>query len=120
MAVFMETLIDPPVNGAFWVNLVANCFGLTLTSFLAGWLSDRLGRVKVMMFGAISVAIAGPFMVLIISRGNTVEALFAQTALCFFLSFYCGVSECLQFIVSPRTLYCVPFLLGTNEFKFEI
>mmetsp|Transcript_2917 Transcript_2917/g.5198 ORF Transcript_2917/g.5198 Transcript_2917/m.5198 type:complete len:467 (+) Transcript_2917:193-1593(+) len=89
MAIFMETLIDPSVNGAFWVNLAANCV-LTLTSFLTGWLSDRVGRVKMMTFGAISVGIAGPFMVYIISWGKTVDALFAQMTLCFFLSFYCG------------------------------
>ena len=49
MAIFMDTLIDSPVNGAFWVNLVANCVGLTMTSFFAGWLSDRVGRVKMMV-----------------------------------------------------------------------
>jgi len=90
MAIFMDTLINPPVNGAFWVNLAANCFGLTLTGFFTGWLSDRVGRVKVMAFGAITVGIAAPFLIYIISGGNTVEALFAQMALCFFLAFYCG------------------------------
>lgn len=97
----METLIDPPVNGAFWVNLIANVFGLTLTSFIAGALSDRFGRVKMMTVGAISVGIAGPFMVWIISWGKTVEALFAQLALCFFLSIYCGVSSmfCLTYCI---------------------
>merc|ERR1712194_451766 len=89
MAVFMEALIDPPVSGAFWVSLAANCC-LTLTSFFAGWLSDRVGRIRMMTFGAISVGIAGPFMLYIISWGQAVEALFAQLALCFFLSFYCG------------------------------
>lgn len=90
MAVFMETLIETPVNGAFWVNLSANCIGLTLISFFTGWLSDYVGRVRMMAFGAISVAISGPFMVHVISLGNTVNAALAQNGLCFFLSFYCG------------------------------
>jgi len=90
MAIYMEDLIDPPVPGAFWVNLASNCIGLTVTSFVAGWLSDRMGRVRTMTFGAISVGIAGPFMLYIISCGRTVEALFAQTTLCFLLSFYAG------------------------------
>ena len=86
----METLITPPIQGAFWVNLIANIFGLTMTSFFAGWLSDRWGRVNTMTFGAITVGIIGPIMVWIISWGNTVQALFAQIAICFFLSFYAG------------------------------
>ena len=90
MAVYMQTLLVPPINGAFWVNLIANVFGLTAISFLAGWLSDRYGRVKLMTFGAVSVGIIGPIMVWIISWANTIQAVFAQTALCFFLSFYCG------------------------------
>ena len=48
MAIFMSELIEPPVPGSFWVNLGANVFGLTLTSFFTGWLSDRVGRVKLM------------------------------------------------------------------------
>ena len=48
MAIYMELLISPAVPGSFWVNLGSNVFGLTLTSFFAGWLSDRYGRVNMM------------------------------------------------------------------------
>lgn len=89
MAIFMETLIDPSVDGAFWVNLASNCL-LMVTSFFTGWLSDRVGRVKLMAFGAISVGAVAPVMVWIISWGKTADALFAQMAICFLLSFYCG------------------------------
>jgi len=89
MVIYMESLISPPISGAFWVNLASNIVGLTMVSFLAGWLSDRVGRVKLMTFGAVSVGIIAPVMVWIISVGNTVEALFAQMAICVFLSFYC-------------------------------
>mmetsp|Transcript_7663 Transcript_7663/g.11366 ORF Transcript_7663/g.11366 Transcript_7663/m.11366 type:complete len:460 (-) Transcript_7663:34-1413(-) len=92
MAIFMSELIEPPVPGSFWVNLGANVFGLTLTSFFTGWLSDRVGRVKLMSFGAISTGIVAPVMVWLISEsgGKVAEALFAQLCLTFFFSFYCG------------------------------
>ena len=89
MAIYMESLISPPISGAFWVNLASNIVGLTMVSFLAGWLSDKVGRIKLMTFGAVSVGIIAPVMVWIISRGKTVEALFAQMTICVFLSFYC-------------------------------
>ncbi len=48
MAIFMSELIHPPVPASFWINLGANVFGLTLPSLFTGWLSDRVGRVKLM------------------------------------------------------------------------
>ena len=48
MAIYMDKLVSPPIPSSFWLNLVANVFGLTLTSFFTGWLSDVVGRVKMM------------------------------------------------------------------------
>lgn len=119
MAIFMNTLIDPPVRGSFWINLGANVFGLTLTSFFTGWLSDRVGRVKlmsvsIMCSGFFSIrstylliltffcvvtkvwcettGLVAPVMIWLISKssGRVAEALFAQLCLTIFLSFYCG------------------------------
>ena len=90
MAIFMDTLINPSVPGAFWVNLVVNIVGIAMASFMMGWLSDRYKRVNMMLFGAISVGIVAPFMVWIISWGKTVEALFAQMCIAILLSFYFG------------------------------
>jgi len=90
MAVYMDQLIDPSVNGAFWVNLIANIFGLTLPSLFFGWLSDRYGRQPLMLLGAISVGVAAPFMVWIISNGNTIQAQFALLLIALLLSLYCG------------------------------
>ncbi len=53
MAIYMDKLVVPPVPGSFWINLVSNVFGLTLTSFAAGWLSDIYGRVKMMTVSSI-------------------------------------------------------------------
>jgi len=90
MAVFMESILDPPVPGAFWVNLGALLFGNQIPSLLTGWWSDTVGRTKLMLVGAILTGITGPFLLWIISYGNTVGALFAQTALGIVLSFYTG------------------------------
>eukprot|EP00580_Thalassiosira_gravida_P018518 CAMPEP_0201671906 /NCGR_PEP_ID=MMETSP0494-20130426/31038_1 /ASSEMBLY_ACC=CAM_ASM_000839 /TAXON_ID=420259 /ORGANISM="Thalassiosira gravida, Strain GMp14c1" /LENGTH=489 /DNA_ID=CAMNT_0048153407 /DNA_START=173 /DNA_END=1642 /DNA_ORIENTATION=- len=114
MAIFMEKLIDPPVNGAFWVNLVNNIFGLLGVSFLAGWLSDYVGRVRTMVFGAITASIAGPFMVYIISQGNTVNALFAQFALCCFVSLYSGPSLTWLVETFPPHVRLTSVALGFN------
>ncbi len=90
MAIFMESILDPPVPGAFWVNLAALMFGNQIPSLLTGWWSDTVGRTKLMLVGVILTGITGPFFVWIISFGKTVEALFAQTALGIVLSFYTG------------------------------
>lgn len=52
MAIFMSELIHPPLPASFWINLGANVFGLTLTSLFTGWLSDKVGRVKLMSVSA--------------------------------------------------------------------
>lgn len=92
MAIYMSEIIHPPVPGSFWVNLAANVFGVTLTAFFTGWLSDRVGRIKLMSFGAISTGILAPIMIWLISEsgGKVAEALFAQLCLTFFFSFYAG------------------------------
>lgn len=90
MAVYMESILNPPVPGAFWVNLAALTFGHQIPSLLTGWWSDSVGRTKLMLAGTILTAITGPFFVWIISYGNTVGALLAQTALGIVLSFYTG------------------------------
>lgn len=89
MSIFMEVILDPPVPGAFWVNLAALIFG-NISSLLMGWWSDTAGRTKLMLVGIIGTAISGPFFVWIISSGKTVGALLAQTALALVLSFFTG------------------------------
>lgn len=86
----METLLDPPINGAFWVNLLAAICGSNFTAVGAGWLSDIYGRKKVMSVGAVLVGAAAPVMVWIISWGNTLDAFFAQWAIGILLSLYAG------------------------------
>lgn len=90
MAIYMKTLIDPPVAGAFWVNLLATICGYGFPSITAGMLSDRYGRNKVMTVGAVSVGIVAPFMIWIISWGVTWKAFLAQWTIGVLLSIFTG------------------------------
>ena len=90
MAIFMETLIDPPIENAFWVNAMSLFFGVVLILPLAGMLSDHFGRTRTMLVGALGLGIAGPFMLIIISLGDAVDAFFAQWTIGLFLSLFGG------------------------------
>lgn len=90
MAVYMQTLLDPPVPGAFWVNLFAYIFGYLLTAVVAGTLSDKFGRHRVMATGAICVGFGAPVMVWIISWGETWKAFGAQWMIGVLLSMFTG------------------------------
>mmetsp|Transcript_23922 Transcript_23922/g.56641 ORF Transcript_23922/g.56641 Transcript_23922/m.56641 type:complete len:484 (-) Transcript_23922:1221-2672(-) len=90
MAIFMDDIIDPPIEGAFWINACALLFGVTIPLPLLGKLSDIIGRVKTMAIGAIGLGAFGPIMLLVISHGVPVQAIFAQWCLGIFLCFYGG------------------------------
>jgi len=42
MTVYIQTLLNNPVPGAFWMNLFAHFFGDLPTAVVAGTLSDKL------------------------------------------------------------------------------
>ena len=90
MAIFMEVLIDPPIEHGFWVNGLALLFGIILPLPLTGMLSDHYGRDKTMGVGAVGLAVLGPIMINIISSssGHSIRAFFAQTTIGLFLSLF--------------------------------
>lgn len=90
MAVFMDDLISPPLENAFWINAMALLFGVTIPLPLTGLLSDYIGRVETMVVGAISLGALGPIMVLVISKGDPGKAFFAQWGLGIMLCLYGG------------------------------
>ena len=90
MAVYMETLLDPPVPNAYWVNLFAYMLGLLPSAIVSGIMSDRYGRHVVMTTGAICVGLIGPIMIYIISRGQTWPAFAAQWTIGVLLSMFTG------------------------------
>jgi len=90
MAINMSSLIDQPVKGAFWLNLLAAICGYMLPVIGAGWLSDIYGRTKLMATGAIGVGLLAPLFLWIISWGRTLDAFFAQWSIGVLLSFFAG------------------------------
>lgn len=114
MAIYMDSILDPPVPGAFWVNLAALMFGNQIPSLLTGWWSDKVGRTKLMIVGVILTGITGPLFVWIISYGKTVGALFAQTALGIVLSFYTGPLFSYLPEKFPPKIRLTSFSLGYN------
>jgi len=90
MAIYMEVLIDPPIEHGFWINAVALLFGIIIPLPLTGMLSDRIGRDKTMSIGIVGLATLGPIAIKVISTGVAVEAFLAQWTLGIFLSFFGG------------------------------
>jgi MHS family proline/betaine transporter-like MFS transporter len=93
MATFMDVLIEPPVPNAFLVNSLALFISVCLLFPLAGYLSDKHGRTKIMYIGGISLAVISPFMIIVISKGNAVAAFFAQCAMGISLSLWGAPSK---------------------------
>eukprot|EP00584_Thalassiosira_punctigera_P001803 CAMPEP_0172540868 /NCGR_PEP_ID=MMETSP1067-20121228/11783_1 /TAXON_ID=265564 ORGANISM="Thalassiosira punctigera, Strain Tpunct2005C2" /NCGR_SAMPLE_ID=MMETSP1067 /ASSEMBLY_ACC=CAM_ASM_000444 /LENGTH=511 /DNA_ID=CAMNT_0013326789 /DNA_START=112 /DNA_END=1644 /DNA_ORIENTATION=+ len=91
MAIFMEVLIDPPIEHGFWINGLALLFGIIIPLPLTGMLSDRWGRDRTMGVGIVGLAVLGPVMIKLISSGRGgLRAFFAQWTLGVFLSFFGG------------------------------
>ena len=114
MAIFMDTLLDPPVQGAFWVNLLSSVLGMMLVLLFAGWLSDRYGRSNVMIVGAVGVALVAPVMVWIISWGKTVQAFFAQWTIGCLLALFSGPAMAWQVEIFPQKIRLTAASIGYN------
>jgi len=90
MAIYMGELLDPPIKLAFWINAVALFLSMTLLLPVAGMISDRTGRVKLMTVASIALAAGGPVLLVMISTGNGFVAFMSQLALGVSLSFFGG------------------------------
>lgn len=90
MAIFMQDIMDPPIENAFWINSMTLLFGVTLPLPLMGWISDYFGRVRTMVIGALGLGALGPIMLMIISHGRPVQAFFAQWTIGLLLSIFGG------------------------------
>ena len=90
MATYMQILLKPGIENAFWVNAMALLFGVVLILPLTGMLSDRIGRNYTMTCGAITLGIFGPLLFWVISRGEAVSAFFAQWMIGVLLSVFGG------------------------------
>lgn len=90
MAIYMEELLDPPVKGAFWINAASLLAGMTFMLPIAGMLSDRTGRVRIMTISGVALSGLGPILLIMISKGNSFVAFLCQLALGVLLSFFGG------------------------------
>lgn len=88
MAIYMTDLIDPPVPNAFAVNSASLLFSVCLLFPVAGHLSDKHGRLKVMTIGGIGMTLLSPVVVMMVGQGNPVGAFLSQSLLGVALSFW--------------------------------
>lgn len=93
MAIFMAELIQDPVPGAFALNSAALFFSVCLLFPVAGILSDRFGRVRIMTIGGMGMGILSPVLVILIGRGNPVLAFLSQSLMGISLSLF-GAPMC--------------------------
>lgn len=83
----MSDLIDPPIPNSFLINSASLFLSVCLIFPLAGILSDRLGRKRVMGAGGFFLGVLSPLMIMLISSGSVASAFMAQ--------FIMGVCLCL-------------------------
>mmetsp|Transcript_24795 Transcript_24795/g.47627 ORF Transcript_24795/g.47627 Transcript_24795/m.47627 type:complete len:172 (-) Transcript_24795:117-632(-) len=89
-------------------------FGNTVFYPVGGWLSDHLGRVRLMVIGSIGVGIIGPFMIYVISLGQSVPAFFAQWSLGVILAMYSGPIHAWLMEKFPSKIRLTSVALGYN------
>ena len=110
----METLVVPPIDGGFWITLVASSCFCVLPIFF-GHLSDKVGRRIVINTGSLLTGAIAPVMVWVISLGGTARAFFAQWFIGLVFSIYSGpifafmpgnVVSCIRFANNSANQIC--------------
>lgn len=90
-AIYMESLMTPPIKHAFWINSLALIFGVTIPLPILGTISDRTGRIPIMLFGVICIGVFAPLLLMMISTyGSALAAFFAQFGIGLMLTCYSG------------------------------
>ena len=81
LAIFMESIVDPPVPHAFAINTIVGVLAV-LGTVLGGWIADRVGRyVCLMVASGLVLAATSPFVLALIGEGDPVVAFLCQAAL---------------------------------------
>ena len=78
MAVYMADLIETPVPNSFGVNSASLALSVCLLFPVAGWLSDKIGRGKIMAIGGLAMAFGAPVCLALIGTGQASTAFIAQ------------------------------------------
>lgn len=95
----MKDQIKPPVPNAFAVNTFSLLLSVCILFPLAGILSDRFGRRRIMNIGGISLCVLSPFLIYLISRGHALLAFCSQCTLGVALSLW-GAPMCAWLVES--------------------
>lgn len=88
MATYMRELSTHPIDSSFAVNAFSLLLSVCAFFPVAGYISDLLGRVRVMTVGGSMLGVLGPVMIYIIGLGNPFAAFGAQMILGIALSLW--------------------------------
>jgi MHS family proline/betaine transporter-like MFS transporter len=100
MAIYMQDLIKPdPVPNALAVNSTALLLSVCLFFPVAGALSDRFGRRRIMTIGGVGVGVLSPLLIMLIGRGHPLLAFLSQSTIGIGVSFW-GAPMCAWLVES--------------------
>jgi MHS family proline/betaine transporter-like MFS transporter len=99
MAIYMEDLIPEPVPNALAVNSTALLLSVCLFFPVAGALSDRFGRRRVMTIGGVGIGVLSPLLIMMIGRGHPLVAFVSQSTIGIAVSFW-GAPMCAWLVES--------------------
>jgi len=90
LAVYMETIVSPPVPHAFMINTVVNVLSILL-AFAGGALADYYGNYRALMtISAVCLAIVGPLFLHLIGNGHPGVAFACQAVFAILLYVWNG------------------------------
>ena len=87
----MEKMVKPPVPEAFLVNSGALFLSVCILFPVAGSLSDRIGRKRMMYIGCLFLACLCPFMVIFIAEGSNSVLIGNSSTNAFIAQFIMGI-----------------------------
>ena len=88
LAIFMETILEPPIEHAFAINTISLAQGALAFYPFCGYISDRIGRMKVMLVGGIMLVFVGPITISLVNVGQPGTAWLGQTLMGIALSLF--------------------------------
>lgn len=81
MSIYMYELIPDPIPQAFGITSSSLFLSVCVVFPVAGALSDRWGRKRIMTIGALIYGLGCPFLLIVIGKGNAILAFFAQSVM---------------------------------------
>lgn len=114
LPIFMNDLIDHPIPGVFGVNTMSLFVAEVLLFPIGGILADKYGTKNVMTVGASLIFLFGPLLIIEVSQGKEVTALWAQTAMGLMLAIWGAPMMRWLFEVFPADVRLTSVSIGYN------